>query len=62
MEILSVTKQELKLRLVETGPIAIWSEHGAPQARGADFEEIAPNLYLAELPIQAKRKTMTIRR
>ncbi|MHC4333816.1 MAG: Sip1-related alpha-galactosidase [Planctomycetota bacterium] len=48
-ETISVSGNELKLRLTESGPFAIWSGAGVPSAQNIRFEDGRNGLYRADL-------------
>ena len=62
VEVLDVSAKALKLRLAESGPLAIWSGKGAPRARGVDFADAGNGLYTADLPVGQRRRILTLRR
>ena len=62
VEVVSASRNELKLRLAESGPLAVWSERGAPRADGVRFADAGNGLYTADLPVQPRPRTVTIRR
>ena len=53
---------ELRFTLREGGPFAIWSEHGAPQMPGVEFEHEGGGLYTVVLEPVGKRTSYCIRR
>ncbi|WP_411828194.1 Sip1-related alpha-galactosidase [Luteolibacter sp. AS25] len=56
------TKDQIVFTLAESGPLAIWSETGAPKMDGANFESIGENLYMADLPVEAGEVEITVTR
>ncbi|MCP5535227.1 MAG: raffinose synthase [Akkermansiaceae bacterium] len=62
VKVKSVSEKEIVFTLKETGPLAIWSDQGAPILKGARFQRIADNLYLADLPIKAGATELTVTR
>lgn len=62
VKVKSVSKDKVVFTLHESGPLAIWSDQGAPKLKGATFKSIGENLYLAELPIEAGAKELTVTR
>ena len=51
VEVLSVLPNELKLRMVESGPLGVWSGRGVPKAAGIVFEDCGNGLFKAPIPI-----------
>ena len=62
VEVLSVSPTELKLRMVESGPLAVWCDGGTPQAEGISFEDCGGGLFKAPLPIGNRDEIVTITR
>ncbi|MHC4502442.1 MAG: Sip1-related alpha-galactosidase [Planctomycetota bacterium] len=62
VEVLSAGPSELKLRMVESGPLAVWSQRGVPRAKGLTFKDAGDGLYKADLPVGKRGRTITIRR
>jgi len=62
VEVLGASDRELKVRLVESGPLAVWSARGAPTSAGVTFAPAGNGLYKAALPVEAKARTLTITR
>ncbi len=62
VEVLSVSEGELKLRLAESGPIAIWLESGTPSSDKVSFVQAGKGLWKAE-PAKGQRDVvLTIRK
>ncbi len=53
VEILSCSDNELKIKLAETGPFAIWLTEGTPTAFGITFADKGNGLFVADLPVEA---------
>ena len=62
VEVLAASADELKLRMVEPGPLGVWSARGAPTADGLTFKDAGNGLYRADLPIAPGPRTVTIKR
>jgi hypothetical protein len=62
VEVRSVSDTRLELRLVESGPLAVWSEKGAPRAEGVVFVPVGQGLYRADLPVGKRDMTLTLAR
>ncbi len=62
VEVLGASERELTLRMVEAGPLAVWSARGAPKAPGVTFCPVGEGLYKARLPVEAKPRTLTLTR
>ena len=58
----SSSENEVVFTLKESGPLAIWSEKGAPKMDGATFESLGNNLYAADLPVKAGAVEVTVTR
>ncbi len=52
VEILNVSLNQLKIRLVESGPFAIWSANGEPKCNGISFQNIGNGLWKASVPVK----------
>lgn len=50
VKVRQVTAAALTLEMLEAGPLALWSEAGAPQIAGAVFADRGNGLYVAEIP------------
>ncbi len=62
VEIISTSDRELKLKMIEAGPLAIWSHTGKPKASGLTFVDAGKGLYKADMPIGKKNVVVTITR
>jgi len=62
VEVRSVSDARLELRLVESGPLAVWSEKGAPRAEGVVFVPAGEGLYKADLPVGKRDAMLSITR
>jgi len=62
VEVLSVQRDTLKIKMIEAGPLAIWTVRGEPKAKGIAFTHIANGLYKADLAIGEKNRIITISR
>ena len=62
VELIKASPGELKVKLHETGPFALWLDEGQPQAPGVTFRAKGNGLYRAELPVKEKPRTITISR
>ncbi len=60
--VLSSTESEFRIELEETGPFAIYSAKGVPQAKGIVFHAIGDGLYKAEIPIGDLKRKIVITR
>ncbi|MEP5506494.1 MAG: Sip1-related alpha-galactosidase, partial [Luteolibacter sp.] len=58
----SVSENEIVFTLHESGPLAIWSETGAPKMEGAEFREVSDKLYVADLEVKIGAKEITVTR
>lgn len=62
VDVHSASEQQVSFTLKESGPLLIWSEHGAPKMKGASFKSIGEHLYLADLPVKAGALEVTVSR
>jgi hypothetical protein len=62
VEIVSCTAGQLKVRLHEAGPLAVYSAKGAPKADGLTFTSVVGGLYKAAMPVGERGKAITITR
>lgn len=62
VEVLSRSRKRLKVRLHEAGPFAVWLAEGRPVADDVAFQDLGNGLFVAEMPIQAKERVLTILR
>ena len=61
-EAIEARPDRLTLRLVEAGPLAVWTERGAPKSENVTFTHAGGGLYTAEMPVGDRDKTLVIRR
>ncbi|CAA6691842.1 MULTISPECIES: Sip1-related alpha-galactosidase [unclassified Lentimonas] len=62
VDVQSATENHISFTLKESGPLLIWSEQGTPKMNGASFKPVGDNLYLADLPIEAGAREVTVTR
>lgn len=62
VKIKSSTDEQIAFTLEESGPLTVWSKHGAPKMEGVTFEAVGDNLYLAEMPIRPGSMEITLTR
>jgi hypothetical protein len=62
VEIVACDMDELRIRMVESGPLAVWSGKGAPTAKGVSFEHLGNGLYKADLDLGEAGRELAIRR
>lgn len=53
-------QDRLTIRLVESGPLAIWNDSGSVHCDNAEFRELHPGLWLADLPMGRRGFTLEI--
>jgi len=58
----AVSKDQLVVKLAESGPLTIYLAAGRPQADGLTFLDLGGGLWKADLPVQPGEVTLTIRR
>lgn len=51
VEVISSDSDSLELRMVESGPLAVYSPNGAPKSGDLEFEDIGEGLYRVDLPV-----------
>lgn len=62
VKVLSVSEHELKLKLHEVGPFAVWLEHGMPVAEGVVFEDKGHGLFEADVSVRDESAIIVIRK
>ena len=62
IEVLSVSAKKLKLRLIESGPLAIWLANGVPKAKNISFRNSGNGLWKADIQPGSRDMVITIRR
>ena len=62
VKINSVSDQEITFMLMESGPMMVWSEKGAPQMTGATFESLGNGLYFANLKVVKGSRQIVLKR
>jgi len=62
VKILECGKKKLRVKLHESGPLAIWTENGKPTAKGIQFIDRGNGLFIADLPVRAESLIITIRK
>jgi hypothetical protein len=62
VEIVSIEENELKIKMIESGPLAIWSDKGVPNAKKIKFENAGGGLYKANITGGQKDLIVTISR
>lgn len=62
VEVLSVSPTELKVRMVESGPLAVWCDGGTPKVAGLSFEACGNGLFKTAIPIGERAQIVTITR
>jgi len=64
IEVLSVSAKKLKLRLIESGPLAIWlaDDFDFPTAENASFANKGSGLWIADIELGRRNMEITIRK
>jgi hypothetical protein len=62
VEIVSASQEELKLRLVESGPFAVWTAAGVPSSEGILFKDKGNGLWEADLEPGRRNIVITLSR
>jgi hypothetical protein len=62
VEIVSRAPGELTLKMMERGPLAIWSERGAVQSDAAAFAAAGGGLWIADIPAGEPNLVLRVRR
>ena len=57
-----LSETEITFTLEESGPFAIWSAEGAPQAEGLTFSDLGAGLYQADLAVEVGKREITLTR
>ena len=52
---------ELKLTMVESGPLVIWVAKGRPQAEGVTFNSIGNGFWKTELPVGRPKQLIRVK-
>ncbi|MCD6393075.1 MAG: hypothetical protein J7M40_06165 [Planctomycetes bacterium] len=60
--ILEVNEKSVTIKMIEEGPLAIWSGQGIPKADGLQFKDAGNGLYKADMPIVQRKKSIRITR
>ncbi|BDD11317.1 glycoside hydrolase family 36 [Fulvitalea axinellae] len=51
----------MKIRLAESGPVALWSPNKTPSAKGVNFKKGKDGLWTAQLPVKAEERLIEIK-
>ncbi|MHC4644702.1 MAG: Sip1-related alpha-galactosidase, partial [Planctomycetota bacterium] len=62
VELVSACENELKLRMVESGPLAVWLADGTPASRDISFEDAGNGLWKADIRRGQRDMLVTITR
>ena len=62
VEVVSVSENELTIRMVESGPLAVWRGTSSPWSTGVTFTNAGNDLYMADLPVGERDRPVTIGR
>jgi len=62
VEIVSVSHDELTIKMVESGPLGIYLAQGVPSASNVSFTDAGNGLWIADIEKGSKNKVITIRR
>ena len=62
VEILEIDEKAATIRMIETGPLTVWSERGMPKADGLAFAHSGHGLYKANMPAGQRHRTIRITR
>ena len=62
VEVVSVNDRELKIRMIESGPLAVWTREGRPETDGMTFIDAGNGLYKLNMPVGEQDKVITIMR
>jgi hypothetical protein len=60
VKVLSVSENKLKLRLVESGPLAVWNATGVPSAKRTAFKDQGNGLWKADIETGHRDTVITI--
>jgi hypothetical protein len=62
VESIDTTRDTLTLRLCEAGPFGIWLNEGKPKSPGLAFLDRGRGFFVADLPVRAEPRELTIQR
>jgi hypothetical protein len=62
VEVLSSSPSELKIRMVESGPLSVWCDRGTPNVAGASVEACGGGLFHVPMPTGNRDQIVTITR
>ena len=62
VEVVSVSENELTIRMVESGPLAVWRGTSSPWSVGITFTNAGNDLYMVDLPVGERDRPVTIGR
>ncbi len=62
VDVVSVSENELTIRMVESGPLAVWRGTSSPWSTGITFTNAGNDLYMADLPVGERYRPVTIGR
>jgi hypothetical protein len=60
VEVLSASPGRLQLRMIESGPLAVWLADGVPSAKGISFEDQGGGLWKADFEIGRRDMAVTV--
>jgi len=62
VRILEINENSITIKMIEPGPLTIWTGQGLPKSQGLRFIKLANNLYKADIPADRPYKGIRITR
>lgn len=62
VQILDINKRAVTIKMIEAGPLTVWSKQGVPKADGLQFKDAGNGLYKADMPVGQRQKSVRITR
>jgi len=62
VQILDIDEKAVTIRMIETGPLTVWSNQGSPKADGVEFVASGGGLFHADMPASQNQRIVRITR
>ena len=62
VRILDINEKAVTIKMIEAGPLAVWSKQGMPKADGLKFNDAGNGLYKADMPVGKQYKSVRLTR